>query len=97
LCSSAGFSWGSGSSAYQTEGAWNIDGKGMSIWDAFAHKKGKIFSNDTGDSSCESYYKFKVNVCVDKSKELMFIDARASIFVSVCHSHTFTLLKCPIL
>lgn len=58
----AGFSWGAGSSAYQTEGAWNIDGKGMSIWDAFAHKKGKIFSNDTGDSSCEGYYKFKVMI-----------------------------------
>lgn len=58
--SSAGFSWGAGSSAYQTEGAWNIDGKGMSIWDAFARKKGKIFSNDTGDSSCEGYYKYKV-------------------------------------
>lgn len=58
--SSAGFSWGAGSSAYQTEGAWNVDGKGISIWDAFAHKKGKIYANDTGDSSCEGYYKFKV-------------------------------------
>lgn len=58
--SSAGFSWGAGSSAYQTEGAWNVDGKGVSIWDAFAHKKGKIYANDTGDSSCEGYYKFKV-------------------------------------
>uniref|UniRef100_A0A8C5DR07 Cytosolic beta-glucosidase n=1 Tax=Gouania willdenowi TaxID=441366 RepID=A0A8C5DR07_GOUWI len=51
------FSWGAGSSAYQTEGAWNIDGKGMSIWDAFARKKGKILSNDTGDFSCEGYKK----------------------------------------
>ena len=56
-----GFSWGAGSSAYQTEGAWDRDGKGMSIWDAFAHKKGKIFFNDTGDSSCEGYYKAKVS------------------------------------
>ncbi|KAF1393268.1 hypothetical protein PFLUV_G00036770 [Perca fluviatilis] len=54
-----GFSWGAGTSAYQTEGAWNIDGKGMSIWDAFAHKKGKIVANDTGDTSCEGYYRFK--------------------------------------
>lgn len=58
--SSAGFSWGAGSSAYQTEGAWNIDGKGKSIWDVFAHKRGKIHANDTGDSSCDGYYKFKV-------------------------------------
>lgn len=56
----AGFSWGAGSSAYQTEGAWNTDGKGMSIWDTFARKKGRIHANDTGDFSCEGYYKFKV-------------------------------------
>ena len=66
LFSSAGFSWGAGTSAYQTEGAWNIDGKGMSIWDAFAHKKGKIVANDTGDTSCEGYYRFKVT-CRKKS------------------------------
>ena len=59
-CYTTGFSWGAGSSAYQTEGAWNKDGKGMSIWDAFSHKKGKIYLNDTGDSSCDGYYKVKV-------------------------------------
>ncbi|MED6281510.1 hypothetical protein CHARACLAT_022327 [Characodon lateralis] len=57
-----GFLWGVGSSAYQTEGAWNKDGKGMSIWDVFTHKKGKISSNETGDSSCDGYYKFKIIV-----------------------------------
>ena len=60
MCPPLGFSWGAGGSAYQTEGAWNVDGKGMSIWDAFAHKKGKIFLNDTGDFSCEGYHKVKV-------------------------------------
>lgn len=56
----SGFSWGAGSSAYQTEGAWDKDGKGLSIWDVFSHKMGKIQQNDTGDSSCNGYYKFKV-------------------------------------
>ena len=61
-----GFSWGAGSSAYQTEGAWDKDGKGLSIWDVFSHKKGKIQQNDTGDSSCEGYHKVKVgwSVCL---------------------------------
>lgn len=59
MCS-LGFSWGAGSSAYQTEGAWDKDGKGLSIWDVFSHKKGKIQQNDTGDSSCEGYHKVKV-------------------------------------
>ncbi len=60
----SGFSWGAGSSAYQTEGAWDKDGKGLSIWDVFTHKKGKTFLNDTGDSSCEGYYKIKVTMLV---------------------------------
>ncbi|CAF88870.1 unnamed protein product, partial [Tetraodon nigroviridis] len=68
--SSAGFSWGAGSSAYQTEGAWNTDGKGLSIWDAFAHKKGKIHANDTGDFSCEGYHRFKDDVSLMKDMKL---------------------------
>ncbi|CAM4530463.1 unnamed protein product, partial [Lepidochelys kempii] len=57
---SVGFLWGVGSSAYQTEGAWDKNGKGLSIWDAFTHKKGKVFMNETADSSCEGYYKVKI-------------------------------------
>lgn len=57
-----GFSWGVGSSAYQTEGAWDVDGKGPSIWDAFTHTKGKVFRNETGDSACDGYYKVKVSL-----------------------------------
>ncbi|MEQ2222515.1 hypothetical protein ILYODFUR_027142, partial [Ilyodon furcidens] len=65
-----GFLWGVGSSAYQTEGAWNKDGKGMSIWDVFAHKKGKISSNETGDSSCDGYYKFKDDISLMKEMKM---------------------------
>uniref|UniRef100_A0A3Q1I1I5 Cytosolic beta-glucosidase n=1 Tax=Anabas testudineus TaxID=64144 RepID=A0A3Q1I1I5_ANATE len=65
-----GFSWGAGSSAYQTEGAWDKDGKGLSIWDVFSHKKGKIQQNETGDSSCEGYYKVKDDVSLMKELKL---------------------------
>ncbi|OCT89838.1 hypothetical protein XELAEV_18018452mg [Xenopus laevis] len=54
-----GFSWGVGSSAYQIEGAWDSDGKGESIWDVFTHRKGKVFMNQTGDSTCDGYNKVK--------------------------------------
>ncbi|TRY82024.1 hypothetical protein DNTS_006672 [Danionella cerebrum] len=65
-----GFSWGAGSSAYQTEGAWDKDGKGKSIWDVFSHKRGTIDRNDTGDSSCDGYYKFKDDVTLMKDMKL---------------------------
>lgn len=52
------FYWGISSSAYQTEGAHNLDGKGPSIWDEFSKKRNKIFNNQNGDNSCDFYHRF---------------------------------------
>ena len=37
------FLWGSASAAYQVEGAYNIDGKGLSIWDTFSELPGTTY------------------------------------------------------
>ena len=56
------FIWGSATSSYQIEGAWQKDGKGLSIWDAFSHTPGKIYNGDTGDFACDHYHRFKEDV-----------------------------------
>ncbi|MBS1956636.1 MAG: beta-glucosidase [Cyanobacteria bacterium SZAS-4] len=53
-----GFVWGAATAAYQIEGAWNLDGKGPSIWDTFSHTPGKITNDDTGDIACDHYHRF---------------------------------------
>lgn len=51
-----GFMWGASASSYQSEGAWNEDGKGESIWDRFCRTPGNIDNGDTGDVACDFYH-----------------------------------------
>jgi len=56
------FIWGAATSAYQIEGAWNEDGKGISIWDTFSHTPGKISNNENGDVAVDHYHRFKEDI-----------------------------------
>ena len=56
------FFWGVSTAAYQIEGAFNLDGKGLSMWDTFTKKKNKIFNNDNGDITCDFYHKFTQDI-----------------------------------
>jgi beta-glucosidase/6-phospho-beta-glucosidase/beta-galactosidase len=49
ICADDKFYWGSATSAFQIEGAVDIDGRGPSIWDTFMKLPGKIINNDTAD------------------------------------------------
>ncbi|XP_008058972.1 lactase-phlorizin hydrolase [Carlito syrichta] len=59
-----GFIWSAASAAYQVEGAWRADGKGLSIWDTFSHTPLKIENDDIGDVTCDSYHKIAEDVVV---------------------------------
>uniref|UniRef100_A0A8C7E3Z4 Lactase n=1 Tax=Naja naja TaxID=35670 RepID=A0A8C7E3Z4_NAJNA len=54
------------SSDWMIEGAWREDGKGLSIWDQFAHTPLRIDSDDNGDVACDSYHKIEADVAALK-------------------------------
>ncbi|MEW6234699.1 MAG: GH1 family beta-glucosidase [Candidatus Omnitrophota bacterium] len=56
------FLWGSATSSYQIEGAWLEGGKGLSVWDAFAHEPGRIQNGETGDVAADHYHRFREDV-----------------------------------
>jgi beta-glucosidase len=53
-----GFKWGVAAAAYQTEGGWDSDGKGESIWDIFSNTKGKTFQGEHGNIACDFYHRY---------------------------------------
>lgn len=46
-----GFMWGVGTAAYQVEGAFEKDGKGLSIWDTFTRGGNRLATGDVGSDS----------------------------------------------
>lgn len=60
------FSWGAIASAYQIEGAWNENGKGMSIWDTFVRQPDRILNGDTGNTACGHYHRMPDDVALMK-------------------------------
>ncbi len=58
------FLWGSATAAYQCEGAWNKDGKGLSNWDVFCHsdKNDKFNPPVTGDIASDYYHRYEEDI-----------------------------------
>ncbi|KAJ7949108.1 Beta-glucosidase [Quillaja saponaria] len=59
----AGFIFGVGSAAYQSEGAAVIDGRGPSIWDTFTRQHPeKIWDHSNGDVADDFYHRYKEDI-----------------------------------
>ncbi len=56
------FFFGAASAAYQVEGAWNEDGKGVSNWDVFSKIPGKTFEGTNGDIAVDHYHRYKEDI-----------------------------------
>lgn len=56
------FIWGAASAAYQIEGAYDEDGKGLNIWDLYSHEEGVVAHGETGDVACDHYHRYKEDV-----------------------------------
>ncbi|KAG6573201.1 Beta-glucosidase 47, partial [Cucurbita argyrosperma subsp. sororia] len=52
------FLFGTASSAYQFEGAFLSDGKGLSNWDVFTHTPGNIEDETNGDIAVDHYHRY---------------------------------------
>lgn len=56
------FLFGAASAAYQVEGAYQEDGKGVSIWDVYAHIPGTTFEGTNGDVAVDHYHRYKEDI-----------------------------------
>jgi beta-glucosidase len=53
------FTWGCATAAYQIEGAYRADGKGLSVWDEFTRRPGVIRDGSNGDVACDHYHRYR--------------------------------------
>jgi beta-glucosidase len=62
IAAAGDFVWGTATAAYQIEGAWNIDGKGLNIWDVYTSYPGVVYHNQTGQIADDFYHHFQEDI-----------------------------------
>lgn len=60
------FVWGVATSAFQIEGAHDVDGRGPSIWDTYAARPGFIEDGSNAKVACDHYYRYGEDIALMK-------------------------------
>ena len=60
------FIWGTATSAYQVEGAYDEDGKGVSVWDTYTNKYKLAAGGETGNVAIDHYHRYKEDIALLK-------------------------------
>lgn len=60
------FWWGASTSAYQIEGALDVDGRGRDIWDTFT-QAGRIMDGSSAKTACDHYHRYPEDVALMKA------------------------------
>ncbi|RZK47955.1 MAG: glycosyl hydrolase family protein, partial [Pedobacter sp.] len=61
------FLWGVATAAAQIEGATNTNGKGLSIWDTFSKRSGKIKKGHSTQAGCDFYHRYIEDIALVKT------------------------------
>jgi len=56
------FIFGTATAAYQVEGAYDEDGRGMSVWDTFSQTPGKVYNNENGNIADDQYHRIEDDI-----------------------------------
>ncbi|WP_322907735.1 GH1 family beta-glucosidase [Paenibacillus campi] len=60
------FRWGTATASYQIEGAYEEGGRGLSIWDTFAHTPGNVYDGHNGNIATDSYHRYEEDIALMK-------------------------------
>ncbi|WP_344199874.1 family 1 glycosylhydrolase, partial [Pseudolysinimonas kribbensis] len=58
------FVWGTATASYQVEGAVHEGGRGISIWDTFARRRGAIADGSTGDVADDHFHRYREDIAL---------------------------------
>ncbi len=56
------FAWGAATASYQVEGATEVDGRGLSVWDMLDRQPGRVANGDRGTVACDHYHRWAEDV-----------------------------------